>query len=263
MSASDPTSLSPLRQGFTWWSFAPKQADPDSLLQAAARIGYAAVELIDEALWPAVARHGLALGAAAGHASIGDGLNRPENSARIEAELLASLRKAEQWKIPVLICFSGNRNEGQDSEAALDACAATLARVAPRAADAGVTLAVELLNSRFDHPGYQADRTEWGVELCRRVASPAVRLLYDIYHMQIMEGDVIRTIREHHAWFAHYHTAGVPGRGQPDATQELNYPAIYRAITATGYRGLVSHEFYPPGDPVAALEAAFRDGAAG
>ena len=251
-----------LRQCFSWWAFAGKGAGTDDLLGAAAKIGYEAVDLIDEALWPDAARHGLAIGAATAHGTIEDGLNRPENASRIEAEIDASLLKAGKWKIPVLICFAGNRQPGTAPEAALEACAATLARVAPRAAAAGVTLAVELLNSRVDHPHYQADRTAWGLDLCRRVASPAVRLLYDIYHMQIMEGDVIRTIRDHHAWFAHYHTGGVPGRGQTDASQELNYPAIYRAIASTGYRGFVSHEFLPSGDPVAALETAFRECAA-
>jgi hydroxypyruvate isomerase len=121
---------------------------------------------------------------------------------------------------------------------------------------------VELLNSKVDHPDYQCDRTPWGVELCRKVASPAVKLLYDIYHMQIMEGDIIRTIQAHHADFAHYHSAGNPGRSQPDASQEIAYPAIYRAIAATGYGGFVSHEFRPALPPLEALRMAYENCAA-
>jgi hydroxypyruvate isomerase len=144
-------------------------------------------------------------------------------------------------------------------EAGLWQCAETLGRVAGVAEEAGVVLAVELLNSKVDHPDYQCDRTGWGVELCRRVNSPAVKLLYDIYHMQVMEGDVIRTIRAHQGDIAHYHTAGNPGRGQPDETQELYYPAIYRAIAGTGYGGVISHEFLPAGDPLGAMERAHEE----
>jgi hydroxypyruvate isomerase len=197
-------------------------------------------------------------------------LNRRENAARIEAELLANIAKAEAAKIPVLICFSGNRGAGVDDETGLEATADTLVRVARRAEAAGVTLAVELLNSRVDHPGYMADRSAWGVRLCERVNSPAVRLLYDVYHMQIMEGDMMRTIGAQHRWFAHYHTAGNPGRGEfagesgaagaagsAHAGQELNYAAILGAIRRTGFAGYVAHEFIPAGDPLAALARAY------
>ena len=132
-----------------------------------------------------------------------------------------------------------------------------LARVAGAAEDAGVTLVLELLNSKVNHPGYQCDHTAWGVRVCEAVNSPRVRLLYDIYHMQIMEGDIIRTIQRHHAWFGHYHTAGNPGRHDLDDAQELQYPAIMRAVAATGYTGFVGQEFLPKGEPVAALRHAF------
>ena len=249
-----------MKQSFAWWCFANRGVEAGELLAGAARLGYAGVELIDEALWPAAKKAGLQVAAVAGHGTLTDGLNRRENAARIEAELLASIAKAEAAKIPVLICFSGNRGVGVDDASGLDATAATLARVAPRAEAAGVTLAVELLNSRVDHPDYMADRTEWGVRLCERVNSSAVRLLYDIYHMQIMEGDVIRTIGAHHRWFAHYHTAGNPGRGEfagaEGAGQELNYAAILGTIRRTGFAGHVGHEFIPEGDPLAALARA-------
>ncbi len=121
-----------------------------------------------------------------------------------------------------------------------------------------MTLVLELLNSKVDHADYQCDRTAWGVAVCRMVDSPRVRLLYDIYHMQIMEGDLIRTIRENHQFFGHYHTAGNPGRNEIDDTQEISYPAVVRAIGATGYAGYIGQEFIPRGDPVAALRDAFE-----
>ena len=247
-----------MKQSFAWWCFAGRGVGPEDLLAGAARLGYEGVDLIDEELWPLARRHGLTVAAVAGHGTLADGLNRRENAARIEAELLAGIARAEAAGIPVLICFSGNRGAGVDDDSGLDAAAETLARVAPRAGSAGVTLAVELLNSRVDHPGYMADRTAWGVRLCERLNLPAVRLLYDIYHMQIMEGDILRTIGAQHRWFAHYHTAGNPGRGEfgPEAEQELNYPAILRAIRRTGFAGFVAHEFIPDGDPLKALARA-------
>ncbi|MDR1191465.1 MAG: TIM barrel protein [Verrucomicrobiales bacterium] len=250
--------MAALRQSFSWWCFVNRGLAPEELLRAAARIGYAGVELIDEALWPLARRHGLGIVSANGHQSIENGLNRREHATRIEAELRANIQQAARWNIPVLICFSGNRAGLADGDG-MERCAETLARVAPAAADAGVTLAVELLNSKVDHRDYQADRTAWGVALCEQVNSPAVKLLYDIYHMQVMEGDVIRTIQTRHRHFAHYHTAGNPGRGQPDENQELNYPAIYRAIAATGYTGYLGHEFIPRLDAGTALARAFAD----
>ena len=248
-----------IKQGFSWWCFANRGVEPAALLSGAAKIGYVAVDLIDEALWPIARDNGLTIAAVAGHNSIEQGLNRRENAQRIESELLANIDKAAQWNIPNLICFSGNRN-GLNDQDGLEICAETLARVAPRAAQAGVTLSVELLNSKVNHVDYQADHTEWGVRLCERVKSPAVKLLYDIYHMQIMDGDIIRTIQRHHTHFSHYHTAGNPGRGPLDEAQELYYPAIYDAILATGYQGFVSHEFLPKAgtEPLEALKAAFR-----
>ncbi len=159
-------------------------------------------------------------------------------------------------KIPNLLCFSGNRN-GLDDEVGAEITAAGLARIAPAAEEAGVTLVLELLNSKVDHPDYQADHTAWGVQVCRAVGSPRVKLLYDIYHMQIMEGDIIRTIQAVHPFIGLYHTAGNPGRNDLDDEQELNYAAILRAIRATGYTGYISHEFIPKGDPAAALRTTF------
>jgi hydroxypyruvate isomerase len=170
--------------------------------------------------------------------------------------VLANLKVAAQWGIPVLICFSGNRN-GLADDRGVEITAEGLRRVARAAEDAGVTLALELLNSKVNHPDYQCDHTAWGLRVCELVGSPRVKLLYDIYHMQVMEGDVMRTIRDHHAAFGHYHTAGNPGRNELDETQELNYRAIVRAIRETGYDGYIGQEFIPRGEPVAALRAAF------
>lgn len=246
-----------VKQSFAWWCFANRGVDPEALLAGAARLGYVGVDLLDEALWPLAKRHGLTVSAALGHGTLADGLNRRANAPRIEAELRANITRAAAAGIPVLICFAGNRAADLDNETGLAAAVEILARVAPHAEAAGVTLALELLNSRVDHPGYMGDHTAWAVRLCGLVNSPAVRLLYDIYHLQIMEGDIIRTIETHHRSFAHYHTAGNPGRGEFggafDRDQELNYHAIFRAIECSGFTGYVAHEFIPIGDPLAAL----------
>jgi len=243
-------------QSFSWWNF-KSGIELEDLLAGAAKIGYRGIDFLLEEYWPLAGKHGLTLAAMGGHNSVPEGLNRRENAPRIEGELRTNIAKAEKWKIPVVVCFSGNR-DGQSDEMGLEICAETLGRVAPMAANAGVTLALEMLNSKVNHPDYQADHTSWGIELCRRLNSPAVKLVYDIYHMQIMEGDVIRTIQQHHALFAHYHTAGNPGRGPLDGKQELNYSAITAAIAATGFTGFVAHEFNPAGDPLEALATAYR-----
>jgi hydroxypyruvate isomerase len=247
----------PIRQSFSWWCFANKGTPEEPLLSGARAIGYEAVELIGEEFWPQARDLGLTISSTGGHGTIAQGCNRAENAGRIREELLFNIDKAVKWKIPVLICFSGNR-EGLDDEAGLKRCVETLAPVVRVAEQAGVVLAMELLNSRVDHKDYQCDRTSWGSRLCREIGSPSFKLLYDIYHMQIMEGDVIRTIGDHHTCIAHYHTAGCPGRGPMDEDQELNYSAIYRAIQATGYQGFIGHEFLPKGNPLEELDRAFH-----
>jgi hydroxypyruvate isomerase len=156
-----------------------------------------------------------------------------------------------------LICFSGNR-EKMDDQQGLENCAIGLKRIMASAEKRGVSVVMELLNSKVNHKDYMCDRTPWGVELVKRVGSERFKLLYDIYHMQIMEGDVIRTIQENHQYFAHYHTGGNPGRHEIDETQELNYPAIARAIKATGYKGYVGQEFVPVRDPLTSLREAVK-----
>ena len=156
-----------------------------------------------------------------------------------------------------MIAFSGNREPGLDDARGAENASKQLEMLARDAESAGVVLLLELLNSKVNHPDYQCDRTAWGVEVVSAVDSPNARLLYDIYHMQVMEGDVIQTIRDNHQWFAHYHTAGVPGRNEIDETQELYYPAICRAIADTGFSGYVGQEFVPLGDWKAALKQAY------
>lgn len=158
-----------------------------------------------------------------------------------------------------IICFSGNRDEEINDEEGLDNCVEGLSKIIPYAEQKKVTLVMELLNSKIDHKNYMCDSTDWGVELCRMLDSENFKLLFDIYHMQIMEGDIIRTISENKAFIGHYHTGGVPGRAEIDQTQELNYPAIMKAILATGYKGYVGQEFIPKNsDKLASLKSAIE-----
>ncbi|HWQ12578.1 MAG TPA: TIM barrel protein [Roseiflexaceae bacterium] len=248
--------MSNIKQSVAWWCLVPRLMTPEALVRAAAEIGYAAIDLAPQEHWQFIKNHGLAIAAVNGHASIESGLNRREHHERIEREILANLRLAERWGVANLICFSGSRQGVPDEEGA-EVTAEGLRRVARAAEDAGVNLALELLNSKVDHPGYQCDHTAWGAKVVELVGSPRVKLLYDIYHMQIMEGDLIRTIRAHHRQICHYHTAGNPGRHEIDDSQEINYPPIVRAIQETGYDGYLAQEFIPRGEPVAALRAAF------
>jgi hydroxypyruvate isomerase len=245
-----------IKQSFSWWCFDKTGIPPRQLLHAAADIGYQAVELVEPEHWPLIRQYGLTIASINGGLSIAQGLNRREHHDYLEQRIRATIEQAAQWDIPNVIVFSGNR-EGLHDRMGAEITAEGLRRVAGAAEEAGVTLVMELLNSKVDHKDYQCDRTAWGVEVCQMVNSPRVKLLYDIYHMQIMEGDIIRTIRDFHAYFAHYHTAGNPGRHELDDTQELNYPPIIRAILATGYQGYLGQEFIPRGDPLAALKQAF------
>jgi hydroxypyruvate isomerase len=251
-----------IKQSICYPIFRPKDMSLDDLFRTAAEIGYAAVELwergddLNEVVETAK-RYGLAVASMSGHDSLPDGLNKRSNHERIEAELRKSIDIAAEYGIPGLICFSGNRQPFQSERKAIDAVADGFRRIAPYAEEKGVNLNMELLNSKVNHPGYQCDHTAWGVAVCEKVNSPRVKLLYDIYHMQIMEGDVIRTIRDNIRWIGHFHTAGTPGRNDMDDTQELNYAGICRAIAGTGYPYYVGHEFVPKGDLIDALRHAF------
>jgi hydroxypyruvate isomerase len=246
-----------IKQSVSWWCFAGRGVCDAVLLQNIQSIGYEAVELIDVALFQQARECGLVIATHQGHKTIDQGLNDLNEHPRIEDELHRSLALAQKYEIPNLVVFSGNRRPGLSEEEGLANTAIGLTRVVKAAEDAGVTLILELLNSKRDHRGYQCDSTAWGVEVCRLAASSRVKLLYDIYHMQIMEGDLIDTIGENHKDFAHYHTAGVPGRNDLDTVQEINYPAVLRAIARTNYDGYVGHEFIPKSDPIAALKTAW------
>jgi hydroxypyruvate isomerase len=239
-----------VRQSVCRWCY--RTTDLETLAKESARLGLVGVDLIGPDEWPAVQKYGLIPTMAPGGGTIPDGLNRKENHARIEAQFRENIPRAAKNKVPNVITFSGNRR-GMSDEEALDNCVLLLNKVKSIAEDHGVTIAMELLNSKVNHPDYQADRTWFGVEMCKRVNSPRVKLLYDIYHMQIMEGDVIRTIRGNHQWIAHYHTGGVPGRHEIDNGQELYYPAIAKAIVDTGFQGYFAHEFIPERTPLVSL----------
>jgi hydroxypyruvate isomerase len=251
-----------IKQSLCYPLFKRPEMDLDQLFGVLADIGFAAVELWGrgddfEQVMQLAKRHGLAVASMIGHASLTDGLNKRSNHDRIEAELRTSIELAAHHGIPGLICLSGNRQPYQSETDAINAVADGLGRAAAYAEKHGVNLNLELLNSKVDHPGYQCDHTAWGMAVCERVGSSRVKLLYDIYHMQIMEGDVIRTIRQHIQWIGHFHTAGNPGRRDMDDTQELNYAAICKAIAEAGYSLYVGHEFTPKGDPIAALRQTF------
>lgn len=248
--------MAPIKQSLAWWTFANKLGT-DDLLTEAKRIGYAGVEMVPQELWDQVIDSGLKIITEGGHMWLHDGLNKRENHDRIEKEINDKLALAVKYQVPCLIVFSGNRN-GLPDAAGVEHTAEGLQRVAKAAEDAGVTLILELLNSKVDHHDYQCDRTAWGVEIVKAVDSPRVKLLYDIYHMQIMEGDLIRTIRDNIAHIGHFHTAGNPGRHEIDDTQEIYYPAVMKAIAATDYDGYVGQEFSPKGDPLESLEVAYE-----
>jgi hydroxypyruvate isomerase len=246
-----------IKQALSWWCFDRDGMEPRRFFKEARRIGYAAVELLPRELWDAAREANLVIATHGGHQSLTDGLNRRENHSRIEDEINQYLELAVQYQIPNLIVFSGNRRGLSDEEGAANT-AEGLKRVAAAAEQKGVTLILELLNSKVDHKDYQCDHTAWGVQVMRAVNSPCVKLLYDIYHMQIMEGDIIRTLRDNIAHIGHFHTAGNPGRRDMDDTQELCYPPIMRAIAETDYDGYVGHEFIPKGDPFEAIRATYR-----
>jgi hydroxypyruvate isomerase len=251
-----PKPKNNLKQSICRWCY-PRISLVD-LCKIARRIGYQSIELLSPDEVKVVKDAGLTC-AMLGRASIGDGLNRQANHARIIKELTAWIDFAADNALPNVICMSGNRDRLGD-EAGLKTCAAGLKQIVGLAERKRVTICMEGLNSRVDHRDYMYDRTRWGVDLWKAVGSPRFKLLYDIYHMQIMEGDIIRTIRDHKDAIGHYHTGGNPGRHEIDETQELNYGAIARAIVATGYRGYLGQEFLPrrAADAERSLEQAFR-----
>jgi hydroxypyruvate isomerase len=228
----------------------------EELSEFGAQIGLKAVDLLQPEEWEIPQRYGLvcAMGYAGG-GEIAEAMNRTENHAAIEAAFRKNIPLAAKAGVTSVITFSGNRKGMADDEG-LRNCVIGLNRVKKIAEDNGVTICLELLNSKVDHHDYMADHTAWGVRLMEAVDSPQVRLLYDIYHMQIMEGDLVRTIRENVRWIGHFHTGGVPGRHELDETQEVQWATVMRAIAESGYQGYVAHEFLPLGDAKTSLRKA-------
>jgi hydroxypyruvate isomerase len=241
-----------IKQAVSRWCFGKIPAA--DFYQACVEMGIQGIDLVGPADFPLLKQFGLVCPCVPSH-SLTKGLNRKANHELCLKQIRESIEATSAAGFPCVVCFSGNREGISDEEGAAN-CVEALKQVAGLAEAKSVTLVVELLNSKVDHKDYQADRTAWTVDLCKRVGSPRVKVLYDIYHMQIMEGDLIRTIRENIAWIGHFHTGGNPGRNEIDETQEINYLAVAKAIADSGYQGFVSHEFVPKRDPLTSLRQA-------
>jgi hydroxypyruvate isomerase len=249
-----PTRHNRINQSVSRWCY--QKIPLDTLCTAAAQMGLKGIDLLNLDEWDVPKRYGLlcTMGYAGG-GEINNALNRVENHAAIEAAFRKNIPLAAKSGVPNVITFSGLRNGLSDEEGARNTIVG-LKRLKPIAEDNGVTINMELLNSKRDHHDYMCDHTAWGVRVCEEVNSPRIKLLYDIYHMQIMEGDLIATIRANHQWLGHFHTGGVPGRHELDDTQEVQWPAVMRAIADTGFTGYVAHEFVPTRDPLTSLRQA-------
>jgi len=243
-----------IRQSVSRWCYAKMPLD--ELCEKGATMGLKAIDLLNEDEWEVPGRYGLVCSMGyGGGGEIRIGMNRVENHAKIEAAFRKSIPRAAKLGVVNVITFSGNRG-GMSDEEGMKNTIACLNRVKKIAEDNGVTICMELLNSKVDHKDYMCDHTAWGVRVMEAVKSPRVKLLYDIYHMQIMEGDLIRTVTENIEWLGHFHTGGVPGRHELDDTQEVNWAGVMRAIAATKFTGFVAHEFLPTRDPMKSLREA-------
>src|SRR5262245_26650954 len=249
-----------IKQGVTTGVFA-RGTSLDDACREAARLGIKGFDLIGPADWPTLRKYGLvpSMYPQGPGGTIPDALNRTENHARLEASLRAAIDEAAAAQVPNVITFSGNRR-GMDDRVGADNCVAFLDRIKAHAEDKGVTICMELLNSKVNHRDYMFDHMTWGVDVMKRVNSPRVRILYDIYHAQIMDGDVVRTISENIQWIAHFHTGGNPGRHDIDETQELNYRFVVQSIVDKGFTGFLTHEYSPTAghDPIAVLNKAIE-----
>ena len=247
-----------LKQSVSYWPYG--RIPLPQFARECKRIGLVAVDLLQPEEWPVVKDAGLVC--SMGYPSkrrdfLTRGFNNPANHDLLVDEIEKTLPMAAQAGVPNVIAMFGNRNGIPDDRGA-EACVAGLSRVKASAERHGVTVCVELLNSKVDHKDYMGDRTPWAVKVMQGVNSPRVKLLYDIYHMQIMEGDVIRTIRDYFPYIAHFHTGGVPGRNELDDTQELNWRTVCTAIADAGFTGYLAHEFVPKRDPLTSLAEAFK-----
>jgi hydroxypyruvate isomerase len=235
--------------------------DVETLARHAAAIGLSALENVPPKDWPILKRYGLVNAMTVGHGFV-DGMNHKENHAMCVAKLTEAIEATGAAGFPNVITFSGNRC-GMSDEVGLENTVLGLKRVIGLAERKKVNLCLEVLNSRVHatmkgHPDYMCDKVEWAAEVCKRMDSPRMKILFDIYHVQVMQGDLITRIRQYHPYIGHYHLAGVPGRGELDDRQEVNYPAVLRAILATGYTGYVGQEFMPTRDPIQSLREAAR-----
>jgi hydroxypyruvate isomerase len=245
-----------LKQSVSYWPYS--RIPLDQFARDAKAMGLAAVDLLQPEQWSVVQEAGLVC--SMGYPSkrrdfLTSGFNDPAMHDLLVQELEQTLPLAAAAQVPNLIAMFGNR-KGRSDEDGAEQCIRGLRRIAPAAERHGVTICVELLNSKVDHPDYMGDHTGFGVRVMEGVGSPRIKLLYDIYHMQIMEGDVIRTIRQNFAHLGHFHTGGVPGRHELDDTQELNWRTVCRAIADLGYVGYLAHEFVPTRDPLTSLREA-------
>ena len=246
-----------IKQGVTRGVFA-RGAALDDCCREAARLGIKGFDLIGPADWPTLKKYGLVPSMYQGTAgTIPNALNRKENHDKLEATLRAGIDEAAANGVPNIITFSGNRNGMPDAEGAAN-CVLFLNKVKAQAEDKGVTICMEYLNSKVNHKDYMFDHIAWGVDVMKQVNSPRVKILFDIYHAQIMDGDIVRNIRDNFQWIGHFHTGGNPGRHDIDETQELNYPFIMQAIAELNFTGFVSHEYSPAmgHDPIATLDKA-------
>jgi hydroxypyruvate isomerase len=231
--------------------------DLETLCVEAKKMGITGIDLVGPEAWPTLKKHNLVSTMCNGaELNLVDGFNDIQFHDKLIQRYTEMIPRVAEAGYKNLICFSGNRR-GKTDEEGWTNCVIGLQKLIPLAEKHNITLVMELLNSKIDHKDYQCDRTAWGVELAKRINSPNFKLLYDIYHMQIDEGDVIRTIKNNIQYIAHFHTAGVPGRNEIDGTQELNYPAIMKTIAATGFKGFVGQEFVPKNpDKLASLQQA-------
>ncbi len=249
-----------LKQSVTRGCFRGSNMSFEEMCRQAARLGAVGFDLVGPDRFPTVTKYGLVPTMVGGGSGIKAGLNDKANHSAIEPKLRAAIQAVADAGAPNVIVMAGDRT-GSDGkpisdEQGMDNCELFLNKVKAFAEDKGITMCMELLNSKVNHPGYMCDHTSWGVELCKRVNSPRFKLLYDIYHMQIMEGDIIRTIRDNIKWIAHFHTAGNPGRHEFDDTQEMNYRGIATAIADLGFQGYFAHEYSPLKDPIRSLDEA-------
>jgi hydroxypyruvate isomerase len=231
--------------------------DREQTAKVLVEMGLVGRDLVGREEWPVLKQYGLVATMVPGAGSIKKGLNDKSMHAKFLEDFRTNIKAAAEYQWPNVICMAGDRADTSDAQG-MDNCQAILKEAVKIAEDAGVTICMEMLNSKVNHPGYMCDNYPWAFALCERVNSPRFKMLFDIYHMQIMEGDLIATIKKNIRWIGHFHTAGVPGRHELDENQEIYYPAVMRAIVETGYQGYVAHEYSPTREAIPSLVQAVQ-----